>query len=233
MGDSESTTGTVAQDGNSGKKELTYNKHLEHLISSEAEKSLVLYWLHDRSEKRYSRLSTCITLPVIILSTLAGTASVGQDLLFGPGEAAPILIGLVSIGVGILNTVSSYFGWAKRSEGHRISSINYSKLHRWISIELALPRDQRVPAKHFLKEIRGQIDRLNETSPPIPPLIITAFQTEMKDIKDDVSKPEVCNEIHAVSVYPEDEEEVDTVREINEKKSDIRVTIIEPKQISV
>lgn len=189
-------------------KDLTYNSHLEQLISSEAEKALVLFWLHDQSEKRFSKFSTCITIPVIVLSTLAGTASIGSQTLFGGGPTASIGIGVISISVGIMNTVSSYFGWAKRAEGHRISAVNYSKLHRWISIELALPRDQRVPAKHFLKDIRSQIDRFNETSPSIPPEVIDLFSVRMKNIKDDVAIPEVCNNIKAVDIYPEEEEKV-------------------------
>jgi hypothetical protein len=204
-----------------GPKNLTYNSHLEHLISSEAEKALVLFWLHDQSEKRFSKFSTWITIPVIVLSTLAGTASIGSQTLFGDGAAAPIGIGAISIAVGIMNTVSSYFGWAKRAEGHRISSVNYSKLHRWISIELALPRDQRVPAKHFLKEIRSQIDRFNETSPPIPPEVIQLFSVKMKDIKDTVSLPEVCNNITAVHVYPEEEEAKLNVIETEPRRPEI------------
>lgn len=185
------------------KKPLEYNDHLEDLIASEAEKALVLRWLHNQAELRYSRFNTWITLPVITISTLAGTASIGQDVLFGSSsEAAPIGIGIMSLSVSILNVVASFFGWAKRSEGHRISGINYGKLHRWISIELALPRDQRVPAKHFLKEVREQIDRLNETSPAIPPSVVAQFRNTMKNIKSDVSLPEVCNEIHCVTVYP-------------------------------
>jgi hypothetical protein len=102
----------------------------------------------------------------------------------------------------LLNVISSFFGWAKRSEGHRISGINYSKLHRWISIELAIPREQRMPAKYFLKEVRTQVDRLNETSPAIPPNVINKFQMVMRNVKDDVSLPEICNQIHSVIVYP-------------------------------
>jgi len=188
-----------------GQKDLTYNSHLEHLISSEAEKALVLSWLHNKSNTRYSKFNTAITIPVIVLSTLAGTASIGQTALFGEGLGAPVAIGLVSIMVGILNTVGSFFGWAKLAEGHRISGVNYSKLHRWISIELALPREQRVPAKHFLKEVRGQIDRLNETSPRIPPEVIRLFSKKMKKISKKVTLPEVCNEIRAVDIYPEGE----------------------------
>lgn len=213
------------------KKELEYNSHLEHLISSEAEKALVLYWLHDQSEKRYSKFSTSIALPVIVMSTVAGSASIGSQTLFGDGAAAPIVIGLISLTVGVLNTVSSYFGWAKRAEGHRISSINYGKLHRWIAIELALPRAQRVPAKIFLKEIRGQIDRLNETSPPIHPDVIKLFEEKVKDLKSDVTLPEVCHQITAVHVYPEDEEAaVEQVNVIEETpQPEIKLRVVDGK----
>ncbi len=183
------------------KEDLCYNKHLEEVIASEAEKALVLRWLHDQSEKRYAQLNTYIAIPVIVISTLAGTASIGQESLFGTGDVAPIVIGLMSLSVSVLNVVSNFFSWAKRAEGHRISSINYGKLHRWISIELSLPRTQRVPAKHFLKEIREQVDRLNETSPPIPQSVIDSFRTRLKGIKDDVTLPEICNEIKAVEIY--------------------------------
>ena len=184
-----------------GKEDLCYNKHLEEVIASEAEKALVMRWLHDQSEKKYSQLNTYIAIPVIVISTLAGTASIGQESLFGTGDIAPIVIGLMSLSVSVLNVVSNFFSWAKRAEGHRISSINYGKIHRWISIELSLPRTQRVPAKHFLKEIREQIDRLNETSPPIPQNVIDTFRVKLKNLKDDVSVPEICNEITSVQVY--------------------------------
>jgi hypothetical protein len=196
----ESESQIVPVDGKK-KEELYYNSHLEELIASEAEKALVLRWLHDQSEKRYSYLNTFIALPVICISTLAGTASIGQQSLFGNSDAAPIVIGMMSLIVSILNVIANFFSWAKRSEGHRISGINYAKLHRWISIELALPRDQRLPAKHFMKEIRQQVDRLNETSPPIPQIIVDKFQLSMKNLKDNVSLPEICNSIHNVEVY--------------------------------
>lgn len=191
--------------GAAPKPELQYNSHLEDIIASEAEKALVLRWLHNAAEHRYSKFNTWITLPVITISTLAGTASIGSSTLFGPNsEAASVVIGLMSLFVSILNVVASFFGWAKRAEGHRISSINYGKMHRWISIELALPRDQRVAAKHFMKEIRQQIDRMNETSPQVPVEVIGQFRQRVKDLKSDVSLPEICDEIHRVDVYSGD-----------------------------
>lgn len=216
MSDSASVTG-AQQDSSQitpgqKKEDLKYNSHLEEIISAEAEKALVLRWLHDQSEKKYSHHNTFITIPVICISTLAGTASIGSESLFGGSDAAPVVIGMMSLIVSVLNVVSSFFGWAKRSEAHRICSINYGKLHRLIAMELALPRDQRVPAKHFLKDIRSQIDRLNETSPAIPDSVINAFSTKIKNLKSNVTLPEICNQINNVDVYKgkNDEEEPST-----------------------
>ena len=192
---------TDAQEAPKQKEELQYNSHLEELIASEAEKAAVLRWLHDQAEKRYSQFNTFIAFPVICISTLAGTASIGSETLFGSAQSAPIIIGMMSLSVSILNVVGNFFAWAKRTEGHRISSINYGKIHRWISIELALPRDQRIPAKHFLKQIREQVDRLNETSPPIPQVIVDSFKVKFNKLKDNISVPEICNDIQNVEVY--------------------------------
>ena len=214
------------------KEDLRYNSHLEELVSSEAEKSLCLRWLHDQSEKRYSQFNTFIQFPIIVISALAGTLSIGSESLFGSSNTAPVAIGMMSLAVTILNVISNFFGWAKRSEGHRISGINYGKLHRWISIELALPRDQRVPAKHFLKEIREQIDRLNETSPPVPQTVIDKFKREMKDIAKDVSVPEICNGIHNVMVYrgknSEDEDKKQPSEDEEDEKEETIVHIENP-----
>ena len=208
------------------KEDLHYNSHLEELVASEAEKSLCLRWLHDQSEKRYAHFNTVIQFPIIVISALAGTASIGQESLFGKSEAAPIVIGLMSLTVTILNVISNFFGWAKRSEGHRISGVNYGKLHRWIAIELALPREQRVPAKHFLKEIREQVDRLNETSPAVPQVVITSFKTNMKNLKDNVSVPEICNDIRNVEVYRgSNREEADDSASVS---SNVQIEITNP-----
>jgi hypothetical protein len=206
------------------KEDLQYNSHLEELIASEAEKSSVLRWLHDQSEKRYSQFNTFIAFPVIVISTLAGTASIGSETLFGSAQAAPIIIGMMSLAVSILNVVGNFFAWAKRTEGHRISSINYGKIHRWISIELALPRDQRIPAKHFLKQIREQVDRLNETSPPIPQVVVDKFRKSFTKLGDNISVPEICNDIQNVSVYRgKNNEEDEPVKKVENPMLQVRV----------
>ena len=99
-----------------------------------------------------------------------------------------------------MNTIGTYFGWAKRAEGHRISSIQYSKLYRFLSIEMSLPRNERMTPHDLLKYTKEYYDRLQEISPLIPPEIIKEFQIKFKDEKD-ISRPEEVNGLHKVVVY--------------------------------
>jgi hypothetical protein len=184
---------------------VEYNERLEELIAEEGEKSLCYSWLHSRAEALYSHRNTYIALPVIVLSTLAGTASIGSDSLFGDSQYASVGIGLVSIAVGILNTVGQYFSWAKRSEGHRIAHITYQKLFKFISVELSLPRRERMDATDLLKVVREEVDRLCETSPMLPLNIIQEFQSRFKKYTD-IARPEITNGLERIYIY---EEEID------------------------
>ena len=72
------------------------------------------------------------------------------------------------MGIGMLNTMTTYFAWAKRAEAHRLTASQYSRVHRAIMLELALPRPERIRAHDFLKITRDQLDRLYENAPTFP-----------------------------------------------------------------
>jgi hypothetical protein len=181
--------------------DVRWNSQLERVISDEGERSLCFSWLHSNSEKRYSKLNTYISLPVIVMSTIAGSASIGSQSLFKDPQIAGVGIGLVSLTVATLNTVSSYFSWAKRAEAHRIAAITYQKVYRFILIELALPRHERMAARDMLKVVRDQCDRLNETSPQIPDVVIKMFKDKFSHTTPDLKKPEITNGLDPIFVY--------------------------------
>ena len=181
--------------------DIHWNSQLERVISDEGERSLCFSWLHSKSEKRFSKLNIYISLPVIIMSTLAGSASIGSKTLFNNAEGSNIGIGIISLSVGVLNTVSSFFAWAKRSEAHRIASITYQKIYRFILIELSLPRKERMAAKDMLKVVRDQCDRLQETSPQIPDIVIQEFKDKFGKSTPELKKPEITNGLDPIYVY--------------------------------
>ena len=159
-------------------------------------------WLHDKSQAAFNRANDWIAIPVIILSTLAGTGSIGSESLFaGNTQAASIAIGGISLFVGILNTIANYYGFAKRAEAHKIAAMMYDKLARQIRIELSLPRIERCPAEVLLKNVREQCERLSETSPLIPASLIVEFKRKFGETTPDISKPEITNGLDPFIVF--------------------------------
>jgi hypothetical protein len=183
---------------------VTWNSQIERILSEEGERSLCFSWLHSKSEHHYSKMNTYLSLPVILLSTIAGAGSIGTQSLFNGAPSANVVIGCISLSVATLNTIGSYFSWAKRSESHRIAATIYKKVYRFILIELALPRHERIAAKDMLKIVREQCDRLQETSPQIPDTIIFEFKKKFGHTTPGVAKPEITNGLDPIHVYSPD-----------------------------
>ena len=188
-------------------KRIEWNCRLEEYFGATGEKAICYAWIHKHAEAMYSKRTTWIDLPVIVLSGILGFLSVGSTNMFAGNEmAASSAIGAGSLAVSVLNTIGSYFGWAKRAEGHRIANIQYSKLYRFLTIELSLPRHERMTPFELLKYTRENVDRLQEISPLMPPEVVSMFRSRFGDAKYDcISKPEETNGLEKITIYGEAE----------------------------
>lgn len=183
--------------------EVSWNNNLEAYFKSTGEKAHGLSWIHKRSEEVYSKRRTWIDLPVIILSGAIGFLNGASNSIFGEGSAiSPVALGVGSMFCATLQTVNTYFGWAKRAEGHRISSIQYSRLYRFLTIEMSLPREERARPHELLKYTRDCIDRLQEISPLIPPIVIQEYRRRF-DRLTNVAHPEDANGLERIEIYQE------------------------------
>jgi hypothetical protein len=183
-------------------RDLTWSSALELLVAQEGEKCRGYSFIHQRAESYYAKRNNWIAIPVIVLSTLSGTASVGSSSLFsGETHISSIVIGLVSIGVGILNTVASYFSFSRKAEAHRIAYLHYNKLFQMVSIEMSLPREERMDADHLLGQIRTAMERLAETTPTPPESILAEFNSKFKDEDKSIARPSETNGLHKIRVY--------------------------------
>jgi hypothetical protein len=181
-------------------KDITYNSALEKLIAEEAERCVGLSWLHNKAEAYYSIRNTWIALPTIVLSTVVGFLSGTSTSIFSNPMSASVGIGAVSLFTGVISTIGTFYGFAKRTEAHRIASIQYSKLGRFLSIELTLPKSERIAAKDVLKITKDSIERLLETSPAIPDVIVKEYKETFKSYTD-VAHPDVTNGLRKVFIY--------------------------------
>ena len=179
---------------------VSWNQELEKLLAEEGEKALGSSWIHNECESYYSKCNQYVTIPSIVLSTIAGSASVGSQTLFQNSIMAPIGIGVLSIFVGVLQTLGSFWGFAKLQESHRNADIQWSKLHRFIAVEMALPRRERMQARDMLKVCRDSIERLSENCPLVPDSIIAAFIKKFGKKYENVAVPDMANGLKKIVI---------------------------------
>jgi len=187
-----------------------WTKEQEQLLAEWSEKASGYRWLHSCCEKNYRCRNYTFTIPVIILSTLTGTANFAMDS-FVPEEhkqMAMACVGGVNIFAGILSTLQNFLRYAELMEGHRLALVSWSKFGRDIAVELALEPKMRKPAFDFLTVCRAEFDRLIEQSPSIDEAVTKRFKKVFKtNIKEGLRVPEICNGLHRVSVYEPSQEE--------------------------
>jgi hypothetical protein len=183
-------------------KNVSWSDDLELYFKQTGERANALSVIHKRAEALYSYRRTYIDMPVIIISSLVGFLSVGSTSMFAGQEMeSSVALGILSLFVSVLNTTGSYFGWAKRTEGHRISAIQYGKLFRFLSIELSLPREERLSPHDLLKMTKENYDRLQEISPLVPPELIKEFTNKFKKYEDKIALPDELNGLSSIRVH--------------------------------
>jgi len=175
---------------------MSWNNSIEELIQKIGEQSQCFAILHRNSQKYYAFLSHFINIPVIILSTVCGSA----NFIVKSDNLGTNVIGGISILTGIIQTIGTYFKWAQLSESHKVSYISYQKLFNIISAELALPKEHRKEAEIMLDDIRQQIERLQELAPPIPQRVIDDFKKQYANYEN-VSRPTITNGLEKVNIY--------------------------------
>lgn len=180
-----------------------WSDEIEELLSEWCEISMCYAYLHNYSQRKYKAKYHHLQIPIIVLSTLTGTANFAVDSYipkdFQSGFSAGI--GSLNIFCGILGTLLSFLRYSEIYEGHRLSALAWSKLGRAIEIELSLQDKKRKPCRDFLKVCRSEYDNLLESSPNIDLDIIQMFNKKFNDKYPKVRRPLVCNGLKEIKPY--------------------------------
>jgi len=168
----------------------------EQILIEWADKAMCYRWLHSKSNALFSTLNTWYTIPVIVISTLTGTANFAQERV--PLEYQNyfvMLVGAFNILAGIITTIQQFLKITQLNEAHRVSSIAWDKFYRNIKIELAKHPSERIDVRHMIKMSKEEFDRLMETSPNIPEKIINQFKSHFNnsEVFKQIVKPEICD----------------------------------------
>ena len=189
---------------NINNSDVEWTTEHEQILIEWADKAMCYRWLHSKSNSMYSSLNAWYTIPVIVISTLTGTANFAQTRV--PLEYQnyfAMIVGGFNILGGIISTIQQFLKITQLNEAHRVSGIAWDKFYRNVKIELAKHPSERMPPAQMLKMSKEEFDRLMETSPNIPDKIITIFNASFKKSEafEKIVKPEICDVLVSTEMY--------------------------------
>jgi len=188
-------------------KKHFWKKEEEELLREWADKAQCYQWLHLQSHDKYRKKNTWFTIPVIILSTITGTANFAQDR-FGEDYKNAVVMGIGSLNIiaGIITTIYQFLKISEYNEAHRVASLSWGKFYRNIKTELTKhPLDRYAPYE-MVKMSKEEFDRLVEISPLIPNDIAVKFKKVFKKIEG-VTRPDIVGKLEPTTIYEISEEE--------------------------
>ena len=205
-----------------------WSDEIEDLLAEWSEVAQCYAWLHNFSQRKYKKKYHHLQIPVIVLSTLTGTANFATDS-YVPTEyqnGFSAAVGSLNIFCGILGTLLAFLKYAEIYEGHRISALAWSKLSRNIEIELSLHDLKRKPCRDYLKVCRAEYDNLLESSPNIDLDVIQLFNKKFQDDYPEVRKPIIVNGLKQIEPY----KATHTIKKPAQEPAPERHPVFEPDQ---
>ena len=204
---------------------VPWENHHETIFVDWADKAACYKWMHNKSYIKYSSKRNMYTIPVIIMSTLTGTANFALERI--PAEyqdTASAVIGSINILAGIITTVAQFLKLNELTESHRTASIAWDKFHRSIRIELIKSPEERPDINYFIKTARDEYDRLMETCPQIDKDIVELFR---KKLTTGIDKTDVVRKLKSFNrlIKPELFNEISSLKDVVFKRSTKRLDI--------
>jgi hypothetical protein len=189
---------------NTIKHDPKWSYDYEMIFVDWADKAMCYRWLHYRSHGMYCRKNAWFTIPVIIISTVTGTANFAQDTVSANYKSIFLMcVGGLNILAGIISTIHQFLKITQLKEAHRVSSISWDKFYRNLKIELAKHPNERMEITQLLKVSKDEYDRLMDASPDIPDSIISLFKKTFKNSENflEIKKPEICDGMVSTQKY--------------------------------
>jgi hypothetical protein len=169
------------------------------------EVSATYRYLHFMSYHKYKKMSMRFTIPIIIISTVTGTANFAQGTFpVNTQSTVPLIIGGLNLVAAIATTLAQFLKVNELMEAHRVSAATYGKMSRHMRLELSLPPEERSMSGHeFINMTKLDMDRLIEQSPLIPGDILRMFEKKFPKEAHRFARPEILD-IREITPYSED-----------------------------
>ncbi len=139
------------------------------------EDTLITQWLnglsrlhrgHFAAAKACELNNVCLGVPVIVLTTIVGSA-VFSSVQSDTSTSTKIIVGVLSITAAVLSGLQTFLKFSERAARHKVTATKYGILRRELEQAIALTGGRKLE-KSFMDSLRARWDSLDEESPTVP-----------------------------------------------------------------
>ena len=158
-------------------KSIKYNsewsENLEDIVKSWALKAVLQREMHNKSAKYYKTISTKVTLPLIMLTTLTSVGS------FGAVDSAQYKIWMYATGglnlvAAFLASVMKFLKPDEKCSMHTRMSKLFDMYHRELTVQLGLAPDERERPDELIERAKKDMEELRNESPMVSDKVVNS-----------------------------------------------------------
>ena len=152
-----------------GRAASKWDEHAEALLKDWRQRLAAACDAHYKIASGLRRKNLWLGVPVVILSSVAGTSLFAT--LADPEARLPaafkIVIGLISLGAATLSALQTFLRFGERAEKHVVAGDWYAALRRDVDEMFALTPEERGKPKECFDRIRKEMAKVGQQSPEI------------------------------------------------------------------
>jgi hypothetical protein len=150
----------MVEDGNEGAEQSAWTPRVEQLLQSWHKRVYAAQTAYYDEAERFRRRNYQLGIPVVIVSSLVGTA-VFSDV------GSKWLVGSVSILAAVMASLQTFLKFGENATLHGSAADWFAAIRRDIEEVLALPPHLRGKPKTCLDSIRQEMNRAGQKSPEL------------------------------------------------------------------
>ena len=155
----------------------TWSSKSENLSKLYMERSQVYTILYGHAFRRMQVIGYCLSMPSIVLSTIAGTGNFALSSISSENQGLiTLVLGLMSSSTIVISAIESFFEITSQRDAFARAQSRYDSISRRIVAQLSLPRGMRtVDGDTLLREAMKLDIAIQNEVPPLPDSILKSF----------------------------------------------------------
>jgi hypothetical protein len=154
---------------------------IERLVTGWFELARENQLTHDECGNRLKRWHYLLGAPTIVL-----TSGVAAAVFYALGRAEvsdpiKVAIGMASGAAALLACLQTFLSLSQQADQHRIACVRYDALRRSLEILKTFSPSDPIELRRAITEIQREMDRLAESSPPIPERLKKKIDRELEN----------------------------------------------------